>query len=171
MMIRLDRAPSAGCAPARSGSSARRVLVVDDHEDTVESLSDLLAMHGHHVSAYRDGLSALAGANRWRPHVAILDLGLPDMDGWTLARQIRAETWGREILLIAMTGWAGEEYRRRSIEAGFDRYFIKPASLDALFAAIECAAAGPTTDVAPEAAGCGGEDSSTFAFANRFDVS
>jgi CheY-like chemotaxis protein len=153
MMSRFDLAPSAGCATAGSGPSGRRVLLVDDHEDTVESLSDLLALHGHQVSGYRDGLSALAGAIRWRPDVAILDLGLPDMDGWTLARRIRAEPWGRQTLLIAVTGWAGEEYRRQSMAAGFDHYFIKPTAPDDLFAAIEGVAAYPTTAVALSTAG------------------
>jgi CheY-like chemotaxis protein len=129
-------APSAGSSAADSGPTGRRVLLVDDHEDTVESLADLLRLHGHQVIGFRDGAAALAAASQWRPDVAILDLGMLAMDGFTLARRLRGEPWGKDIFLIALTGWAGEDYWRRSMEAGFDQFFVKPASLDALFAAI-----------------------------------
>jgi CheY-like chemotaxis protein len=110
---------------------------VDDHRDSADSLSRMLGLHGHRVTTAYDGPGALVAATESWPDVAVLDLGMPGMDGHELARRLRAQPRGEEVVLIALTGWEGEEYRRLSGEAGFDRFLVKPVSLDALIAAVE----------------------------------
>ncbi len=125
-----------GCLTGDPVGIGLRILVVDDHHDAADSLSDVLRLIGHRARTAYDGPSALTAARQWRPHVAILDLGLPGMDGYEVARRIRGEPWAERILLIALTGWAGDDYRRRAMEAGFDRYDIKPIAIGLLIAAI-----------------------------------
>jgi len=84
-----------------------------------------------------NGVDALAVATKLRPNVVLLDLGMPGMDGYELARRMRAESWGKEALLIALTGWGQDQHRRRSQEAGFDRHMVKPADADALRAVLD----------------------------------
>lgn len=130
-----------------TGNSVRiplRILVVDDHRDSANSLAEVLRRLGHLAWTAYDGPTGLAAVQRWRPDVVIVDLGMPLMDGYEVARRIRREPCGADTLLIALTGWAGEEYRVRSAESGFDHYFIKPMALGLLIGAIgEFAAADP----------------------------
>jgi CheY-like chemotaxis protein len=112
-----------------------RVLIVDDNTDAAESLAMLLRLWGHVVYMAHDGLAALAMARTYLPEVVLLDLGLPGMDGYEVARQLRAA--GRVgspggPALWALTGYGQEEDRRRCKEAGFDRHLLKPVDLDAL---------------------------------------
>jgi CheY-like chemotaxis protein len=107
----------------------RRVLVVDDNQDSANSLAKLLEMLGHDVAIANDGASAVDLAEVFRPDAIVLDVGLPVMDGHMVARRIRAEAWGRDVLLIAATGWGRADDRRRAIEAGFDHHMIKPLDL------------------------------------------
>ncbi len=110
-----------------------RVLIVDDNEDAAETLRLLMkSIGGGDVRAASNGPDALLVAAQLRPDVVLLDLGMPGMDGYELARRMRAESWGKEALLVALTGWGQEQHRRRSHEAGFDRHMIKPADVDAL---------------------------------------
>jgi len=118
-------APGAA-APWNKSASPRRVLVVDDNRDAVELLSRLLARAGHRVEMARDASQALAVAEAFRPEVAILDIGLPVMDGYALARELRACLGSATPLLIALTGYGQEEDRRRSEEAGFASHVVKP---------------------------------------------
>lgn len=118
-------------------TAGRLVLVVDDERDAADALATLLRLHGFRVLTTYDGPAALVAADESPPDVAILDLGMPGMDGFELARRIRARPWGAGVRLIARTGWAGDEYRRRSLEAGFEHFLIKPVGLDILFAAID----------------------------------
>jgi CheY-like chemotaxis protein len=109
-----------------------RVLIVDDNEDTVTSLSIMLRILGHEVHSARDGLQALEAANSFRPDVVLLDIALPKMNGYEVARRIRQESWGENMKLVALTGWGQEEDKRRSIEAGFDHHLTKPMEPTAL---------------------------------------
>jgi signal transduction histidine kinase len=109
---------------------ARRVLVVDDNRDAAESLARLLELSGHEVHTAHDGLDALAAAQRVRPTVVLLDLGLPRLNGYEVARRIREQHPGS--LLVAVTGWGEDDVRRRSREAGFDAHLVKPVDLAAL---------------------------------------
>jgi PAS domain S-box-containing protein len=131
-------------APAAPGNvvplfrtTRHRVLVVDDNEDAVESLATLLRIAGHFVQVAHDGASAIALAETARPDVVVLDLGMPRMSGFEVARWLRRQPWGAAIRLIAVTGWGQEEDRRRSREAGFDRHLTKPVDPDELLAQLE----------------------------------
>jgi two-component system CheB/CheR fusion protein len=120
----------------------KRVLVVDDNEDAVDSLAALLRTWGHSVQVAHDGAAAIAVAETARPDVVILDLGMPRMSGFEVARWLRRQPWGAGIRLLAVTGWGQEEDRRRSREAGFDTHLTKPVDPDLLVSEVD-AAAGP----------------------------
>jgi len=109
-----------------------RVLVADDLRDAAESLAQLLQALGHEVHLAFDGAQALALAERHRPDVALLDLGMPVQDGLETCRRIRAQPWGRTMLLIAQTGWGQPQDRQRTREAGFDHHLVKPVDLGVL---------------------------------------
>ena len=122
--------------PARR-APRHRILVADDNPDARESLAALLALGGHELFRARDGSDALESAERHRPHIALLDIGMPFANGYEVARKIRSQPWGRDMVLIALTGWGQEADRRRSQEAGFDSHLTKPVDpevLDALLA-------------------------------------
>jgi signal transduction histidine kinase len=110
----------------------RRILVADDNQDARESLAALLALSGHEVFRAQDGSDALQSAERHRPHIALLDIGMPLANGYEVARSIRGQPWGRDMVLIALTGWGQESDRRRSHEAGFNNHLTKPVDPDVL---------------------------------------
>jgi CheY-like chemotaxis protein len=110
----------------------RHILAVDDNVDAAESLAVLLRLEGHEVRTAHDGPAALAAVQADRPDVVILDLGMPGMDGFEVARRVRALPGAEDVLLVALTGWAQEEDRRRCYEAGFDGHLPKPVELNAL---------------------------------------
>jgi two-component system CheB/CheR fusion protein len=115
--------------------SARRhrVLIVDDNTDAAETLRLLMkSLGGGEVRTASNGPDALEAAATLHPDVVLLDLSMPGMDGYELARRIRAESWGKRAFLVALTGWGQDQHRRRSHEAGFDRHMIKPADAEAL---------------------------------------
>ena len=114
--------------PVRAVS--RRVLVVDDNADSAESLAMILEIRGHETRMALDGPQAIAVARDFRPEVVMLDIGLPGMDGYEVARHLRAEHDG--LLLIALTGYGQDEDRRRSQEAGFDHHLVKPVDFSVL---------------------------------------
>jgi signal transduction histidine kinase len=111
--------------PARKAPS-RRVLIVDDNRDSADSLALLLRRHGNEVHTAYDGIAALSAVESFRPEVVLLDIGLPELDGYDAARRIREQSNGRNITLIALTGWGQEKDRNRSYEAGFDAHVTKP---------------------------------------------
>jgi signal transduction histidine kinase len=115
----------------------RRILVADDNSDALESLATLLELGGHEVYSAANGALALESAERHLPEVALLDIGMPKLDGYEVARRIRAQPWGRRITLVALTGWGQESDRRRSGEAGFDSHMVKPLDLDKLTALLD----------------------------------
>jgi signal transduction histidine kinase len=110
----------------------RRILVADDNNDALESLATLLQLSGHEVYTAANGAVALESAEQHRPEVALLDIGMPKLDGYEVARRIRAQPWGARITLVALTGWGQDSDRRRSQEAGFDSHLVKPLDLDKL---------------------------------------
>ncbi len=109
-----------------------RVLVVDDNHDSAETLSLLLQMLNHDVTSAHDGEEALQMANELEPDVVLLDIGLPKMDGYEVARRIRREPWGGGAMLVAITGWGQAEDKDLSRQAGFDHHLVKPVDPDAL---------------------------------------
>jgi PAS domain S-box-containing protein len=110
--------------PARP--AGHRLLVVDDNRDAAESLAILLRMQGHEVRVANDGVSALEIIKAYRPALVLLDLGMPKMDGYEVARRLRRQPGLENVRLAALTGWGQQEDRRRSAEAGFDHHFVKP---------------------------------------------
>ena len=133
----LQTAPSLPDAPPALTASeipttARRILVVDDNVDAADSLAMLLDVCGHQTHVAHDGLAALEMAERVRPDVILLDIGLPKLNGFEACRQIRQRPWGKDIVLIALTGWGQEIDRRRSRESGFDHHIVKPVEHAAL---------------------------------------
>jgi PAS domain S-box-containing protein len=114
-----------GAAPA---APPRRVLIADDNADAAKALAVLLRLAGHEVQWAADGQEALETAARFNPEAAVVDLAMPRLNGYEVARRLRREPWGQNILLIALTGWAQDEDRQRTKEAGFDVHLAKPAS-------------------------------------------
>ncbi len=110
----------------------RRVLVADDNADNANALAALLRLSGHQVETALDGESAYTVAERFRPEVMLLDIGMPKLNGYDVCRKIREQSWGQEIRVIAQTGWGQAHDRRRSEEAGFDGHLVKPLDLTAL---------------------------------------
>jgi CheY-like chemotaxis protein len=110
----------------------RRVLVVDDDADTVESLALLLRLRGHEVRVAREGSAALGEARHFGPEVVFLDLGLPGMSGLEVARRMRQEPGLEGVFLVAVSGYGREEDRQRAFDAGFDAHFLKPCDPAAL---------------------------------------
>jgi PAS domain S-box-containing protein len=115
----------------RSGSS-RRVLIVDDNVDGAEALALLLRLSNHEAFVAHDGEAALDVAERERPDLMLLDIGLPGINGYEVCRRIRREPWGKEIVIAAVTGWGQEADRQRSDAAGFDAHLVKPVELETL---------------------------------------
>jgi signal transduction histidine kinase len=113
-------------------SVRRRILVVDDNPDALHSLAALLRLAGHEVSCADSGERALEVAAESHPEVMLLDLGMPQPDGYEVARRVRLQPWGKQLVLIAVTGWGQDSDRRRSGEAGFDGHLVKPVGLEML---------------------------------------
>jgi PAS domain S-box-containing protein len=110
----------------------RRILVVDDNHDALVSLSRMVTLLGNEVRQAHDGLEALEIGQSFRPEIVLMDLGMPKMNGFDAARRMRQEPWGRELSLVATTGWGQDDDRRRSAEAGFDHHLVKPIEVAAL---------------------------------------
>jgi PAS domain S-box-containing protein len=112
--------------------ASQRVLVVDDNRDAAESLGMLLEMEHCKVSVAFDGLQALEALDTFKPDIALLDIGMPGMDGYELARRIRATPRGRNLVLVALTGWSQADDKKRAADAGFDEHLTKPVDPDVL---------------------------------------
>ncbi|HEU5310648.1 MAG TPA: ATP-binding protein, partial [Candidatus Eisenbacteria bacterium] len=110
----------------------RRVLVADDNEDAVRSLSLMLRAMGHEVVTAQNGEEAVRLAETSRPDLALLDIGMPLLNGYDAARRIREQPWGGALPLVALTGWGLEEDRRQAKESGFDRHIVKPVDVGTL---------------------------------------
>jgi PAS domain S-box-containing protein len=131
---RVLRPPSPGAAPAPAGAAggdavngnARRLLVVDDNEDSASTVAELLKMSGNEVSVAHDGTSAVERTASFRPDVVLLDIGLPDINGYEVARRIRRLEGVRQPILIALTGWGQLQDKQAAAQAGFDHHWTKP---------------------------------------------
>jgi CheY-like chemotaxis protein len=125
--------------PAVPRVPPRRILVIDDSRDAAESMALLLKLRGHEVRTAHDGGEAIPAAEAFQPDVVFLDIGLPGMDGYEVARRMRRQQTGSKVLLVALTGYGQDEDRRRSGEAGFDHHLVKPAdpaAVDSILAAM-----------------------------------
>jgi CheY-like chemotaxis protein len=125
-------ATSAPIAQEPLSVTARRILIVDDSQDGAESLAMLLELAGHETHQVHDGMSAIEAAGRIRPDVVLLDIGLPRLNGYEVCRRIRKEEWGKDMVLVALTGWGQEDDRQQSRDAGFDSHMVKPVDHDVL---------------------------------------
>jgi PAS domain S-box-containing protein len=120
----------------------RLVLIADDNADAAEVLAELLRLEGHEVKVAHDGHAAAGLAGYLHPDVLVLDIGMPGLNGYEVARQVRSQPWGARVLLLAATGWGQEEDRRKALAAGFDRHFTKPFAPEQLVEAIRSWSAG-----------------------------
>jgi PAS domain S-box-containing protein len=122
--------------PSREGQGltvrGRRVLVADDNRDAADSLAMLLSLARHDVRVAYSGREAVALARTFRPDVALLDIGMPELDGYDVARALRKESWGANVWLVALTGWGQEEDKQRACDAGFDHHLTKPVDPETL---------------------------------------
>ena len=114
----------------------RRVLLVDDHIESIVSAGKLLEAYGYEVRMAFNGLQAVSTAVRFRPDVAFIDLSLPMLDGYGVAKQLRAMPETRDARLIALTGWGADDVMTEVRDAGFDLHIVKPLSFDAMLAAL-----------------------------------
>ena len=131
------RARSDRPADTSSGSASRRILIADDNEDGADTMRMLLESSGHEVHVAHTGTEALEIAKRVRPEIALLDIGMPDMSGYDVAQSIRHEAWGKDLTLIAVTGWGQDSDKRRALAAGFDQHLTKPIDPAKLRAIVE----------------------------------
>jgi len=122
---------------ASQSQPQRRVLVVDDNLDSADSLAMLMRLTGNKTYMAHDGVEAVEAVEKYRPEVVLLDIGLPGMDGHEVCRRVREQPWGKDIVVIALTGWGQEDDRRRSEEAGFDGHLVKPVDYDKLLELLE----------------------------------
>jgi len=123
--------PLSADAAARP-TTGRRILIVDDNRDAAASLAMLLELTGNQTETAFDGPAAIEAAARFQPAIILLDIGLPGLNGYEVARRIRQESWGNAIKLVAVTGWGQSEDRQRSKEAGFDAHMVKPVDHELL---------------------------------------
>jgi CheY-like chemotaxis protein len=126
-------------------STGNRVLLVDDDADSTEPLALLLQSKGHDTRIATSGADAIAVAQSFDPHVVLLDLGLPAMDGYEVARRLRQEPRGGDVVLVALTGWSGREVRQRAADAGFDYHLVKPVNWEELGRIVESVARDAVT--------------------------
>jgi CheY-like chemotaxis protein len=129
---RPQRRSAVTSAAERQRPAPRRILVADDNADSLESLAVLLRCDGHEVYTACDGEQAVEQAATYRPEIALLDIGMPKLDGVQVGRKIRAEAWGRSMTLIALTGWGQDSDRNRTAAAGFDAHLVKPLDISEL---------------------------------------
>lgn len=134
-------------------SRARKILVADDNRDAAETLVEFLRLQGHEVRIAYDGEAALAEFARFEPDTALLDIGMPGLDGNEVARRIRSLPGGADAMLIAVTGWGQDKDRRRALSAGFDHHLTKPIDLQRLNLLLLTEPAGPLSDQAMRANG------------------
>ncbi|MDB5751386.1 MAG: putative histidine kinase, hybrid [Ramlibacter sp.] len=127
-----DSAPAQPAAPR-----SRKVLLADDNADALETMAALLEIEGHVVQTATDGNRALLAGEQLRPDVAILDIGMPHLNGYEAAAKIRETDWGRSVVLIALTGWGQEQDQARAREAGFDHHCTKPVDIERLLQLVQ----------------------------------
>ncbi len=115
----------------------RRILIVDDNEDSVMTLEILFEIAEHETRSAYSGIDAVEVAASFQPDAALLDIGLPGLSGYEVARKIRSQPWGEKMVLIALTGWGQPEDRQQAKAAGFDAHMVKPVDHEALLALLD----------------------------------
>lgn len=125
--------------PLQPCEAPRRILVVDDDSDGLASLTMLLTMVGHDTCTAQDGLEAVDAAGKFEPHIVLLDLDLPKLNGFEVCRRIREAAWGRSMVIVAVTGWSDEEHRMQALAAGFDMHLVKPVSAETFMTVLAAA--------------------------------
>jgi len=134
LRLPLQQAPAAAASDdvstvVAARGPARRILVADDNVDSADSLAMLLRLEGHEVEVVHDGVEAVRRLEGFRPQFALIDIGMPKINGYEVARRTRAERWGASMQLIALTGWGQEQDRREALEAGFNHHLVKPVDM------------------------------------------
>ena len=120
-----------------SEKKSGRILIVDDNEDFLAALSEFLKMQGYSVRTAADGIEGFEAAEEIRPSTVFMDLGMPRMDGYEAARYIRRQPWGKEMFLVAVSGWGQAQHMQQSREAGFDLHLVKPVKMQDLLEVLE----------------------------------
>jgi len=141
LVIPIAHAPVAADDSLGAAHGQLRVLVVDDHADGATSMCRLLRVLGYDARQASDGLEGLGAAAEFRPDVVLLDIAMPRLSGYEVARRLRAEPWGKQILLIAVTGWGQDSDKQRATDAGFDLHLTKPVAVAELTRALSSVAA------------------------------
>jgi CheY-like chemotaxis protein len=137
-VVTLPLSTRAGVSHQRSEHAAapplvsRRVLIADDNRDAADTLALLLELDGHQVTVVHDGRAAIAAFDTTHPEVVLLDIGMPDVDGYEVARYVRRGTLGRAVTLVAVTGWGHDADKARALAAGFNHHFTKPVNPEQL---------------------------------------
>jgi DNA-binding response OmpR family regulator len=125
-----DLSPAANASTVQPGAVVpRRILIADDNQDSAISLALLLNAKGHETRTAHDGVDALAIADEFRPEFVLLDIGMPRLNGYDTARQLRKKSWAQGMFLVALTGWGQQRDRQFSLDAGFDSHLVKPVDL------------------------------------------
>jgi CheY-like chemotaxis protein len=109
-----------------------RVLIADDNEDAARTISLLISTLGAHGEAVHGGEQAVAKALEFRPHLILMDIGMPGMDGYEACRTIRRQDWGKDLMIVALTGWGQDKDKEKAAEAGFNKHLVKPVGMAAL---------------------------------------
>jgi CheY-like chemotaxis protein len=120
--------PRVGRMPGTTPGTAQKILIVDDNQDNAESLNLLLRLSGNDTQTAGDGVEAVEKAEEFLPDVILLDIGLPRMNGYETCRTIRQKPWGKDVIMVALTGWGQDEDRRKAKEAGFNGHMVKPVN-------------------------------------------
>jgi CheY-like chemotaxis protein/anti-sigma regulatory factor (Ser/Thr protein kinase) len=120
------RMPSSDTENTRTPEAARRILIVDDNHDSADAVALILQLDGHDVKTVYSGFDALDLVEEFKPHAVLLDIGMPQLNGYQVAQRLRMQEWGKNVLLIAQTGWGQEEDIRQCREAGFNHHVTKP---------------------------------------------
>ena len=143
-------ATQAGSDAASDSRQERCVLIVDDNRDSADSLAMLMEITGNKTYMAHDGVEAVEAVEKYRPEVVLLDIGLPGMDGHEVCRRVREQPWGKDIIVIALTGWGQEDDRRKSEEAGFNGHLVKPVDYDELLELLSSLTNGRIDQIAKE---------------------
>jgi CheY-like chemotaxis protein/two-component sensor histidine kinase len=130
--VLLEATEPRAAAGVEPRAASRRIMIVDDNEDGAESLAMMLRLVGHETLTANDGQEAIEAAERFRPDAMLLDIGLPRLNGYEVCRRIREQPWGKQLVLVAVTGWGQEEDLHRSQAAGFDAHLVKPVDRESL---------------------------------------
>jgi CheY-like chemotaxis protein len=128
--VQKDMRAAARAPQPAARASGHRVLIVDDNQDFANSLAMILRAMDNDVRVAHDGVAGLAIAQEWHPDVGFLDIGMPKLNGYDLARRLRASAGTSAMALVAITGWGQEKDRRDAVSAGFDHHLVKPAEPD-----------------------------------------